>query len=101
PVIDIHSHLTWAAKASKGVPLSSERKFLAPPEELLAVMDRKNIKAMVNLTGGWGEGLREAIEKLDKGHPGRFYTFTEPAWAKINEPDYTKVQAELIQQARQ
>jgi predicted TIM-barrel fold metal-dependent hydrolase len=99
PVIDIHSHLTWAARSSKGVPLSAERKIIVPPEELLAVMDRKNIKAMVNLTGGWGEGLRDAIQRFDKAHPGRFYTFTEPAWARTNEAGYPKIQAELIEQA--
>ncbi|HXG32567.1 MAG TPA: amidohydrolase family protein [Bryobacteraceae bacterium] len=99
PVIDIHTHLSWAAKSEKGVPLSEERRYPAEPEELLPVMDRRNIRAMVNLTGGYGQGLREAVEKFDRKYPGRFYTFTEPCWSRANEPGYPRLQADLIEQA--
>ncbi|MCC6365896.1 MAG: amidohydrolase family protein [Bryobacterales bacterium] len=100
PVIDIHSHLSWAAKAEKGVSLTGDRKFIAPPSELLPVMDAKNLHTMVNLTGGYGEGLRQAISRYDKAHPGRFLTFTEPMWDKANQPGYSKLQADAIGQAR-
>ena len=99
PLIDIHTHLSWATKGSKGVPLSEERRFIMEPAELLKVMDRKNIRAMVNLTGGWGSGLRSAIAKFDKAHPGRFYTFTEPMWAHTNQPGYPAKQADAITSA--
>jgi predicted TIM-barrel fold metal-dependent hydrolase len=99
PVIDIHTHLSWAAKSEKGVPLTEERRYPAEPEELLPVMDRRNIRAMVNLTGGYGKGLREAVEKFDRKYPGRFYTFTEPCWSRANEPGYPKLQADMIEQA--
>src|ERR1700758_3298086 len=52
-VVDFHTHITTSARSENGVELASERKYLGTPEELLAVMDRKNIRAMVNLTGGW------------------------------------------------
>src|SRR6476659_3843088 len=52
PVIDFHTHLTFRAAATAGVPQGEEMKFLAPPAELLEVMDRVNLKTMVNLTGG-------------------------------------------------
>lgn len=99
PVIDIHTHLSWAAKSDKGVPLTEERRYPAEPEELLPVMDRRNIRAMVNLTGGYGKGLREAVEKFDRKYPGRFYTFTEPCWSRTNEPGYSRLQADMIEQA--
>jgi predicted TIM-barrel fold metal-dependent hydrolase len=99
PVIDIHTHLSWAVKSSKGVPLSEERRFIMEPAELLKVMDAKNIRAMVNLTGGWGSGLRDGIAKFDKAHPGRFYTFTEPMWAFTNQPGYPAKQADAIMTA--
>jgi predicted TIM-barrel fold metal-dependent hydrolase len=99
PVIDIHTHLSWAAKSEKGVPLTEERRYPAEPEELLPVMDRRNIRAMVNLTGGYGKGLREAVEKFDRKYPRRFYTFTEPCWSRANEPGYPKLQADMIEQA--
>jgi len=75
PVLDFHTHITTSAKSENGVELASERKYLGTPEELLAVMDRKNIRAMVNLTGGYGEGLGDVINKYDRAFPGRFYTF--------------------------
>jgi predicted TIM-barrel fold metal-dependent hydrolase len=96
PVIDIHAHLSWAAKASKGVPLTGDRRYPMEPAELLKVMDRKNLRAMVNLTGGYASGLREAITKFDKAHPDRFYTFTEPMWAETNQPGYPGKQADAI-----
>src|ERR1700712_2581996 len=61
PVIDIHTHLTVSAKSENGVSLASERHFLMPPNELLALMDRRNLRALTNLTGGFGKGLEETI----------------------------------------
>ena len=55
--------------------LSPDREYLGTPQELLAVMDRKNIQAMVNLTGGYEKGLAEAVGKYDRAYPGRFYHF--------------------------
>ncbi|MCS7024411.1 MAG: amidohydrolase [Bryobacteraceae bacterium] len=100
PVIDIHTHLSWAARSEKGVSLTPERKFLAAPAQLLPVMDRRNVRTMVNLTGGYGAGLRESIRRFDRAHPGRFLTFCEPAWAECNQPGYAKRQADLLVQAR-
>ena len=99
PVIDIHTHLSFSAKGQNGVPLAAERNFRATPEELLPIMDRKNVQMLVNLTGGYGAGLREAIQRFDKKHPGRFLTFTEPMWAQTAESGYPKRQADEIQQA--
>src|SRR5690349_11190415 len=75
--IDIHTHISISKKSANGIELSPERQFLGAPQELLAVMDRKNVQAMVNLTGGYDDGLTEAVSKYDQAYPGRFYTFTE------------------------
>jgi predicted TIM-barrel fold metal-dependent hydrolase len=99
PVIDIHTHLSGSRHSQNGVSLSAEREYPEPPEELLQVMDRKNIRAMVNLTGGFDKGLAEAVKKYDRAMPGRFYTFTEPAYSRFKEPNYPKNQAETIEQA--
>jgi predicted TIM-barrel fold metal-dependent hydrolase len=99
PLIDFHTHISGSAKSERGVELSAERQYLGTPEELLAVMDRKNIRAMVNLTGGYEHGLAEAVAKYDRIHPGRFYTFTEPSYSRFKEPDYPRVQAQAIEQA--
>ena len=99
PVIDIHTHLSWSRHSENGISLSAEREYPELPEELLQVMDRKNIRAMVNLTGGFDRGLAEAVKKYDRAMPGRFYTFTEPAYSRFKEPNYPKNQAETIEQA--
>jgi predicted TIM-barrel fold metal-dependent hydrolase len=62
-------------------------------------MDRKNIRSMVNLTGGYDTGLIEAVKQYDKVHPDRFYTFTEPIYSKFLEPNFPVLQAQAIEQA--
>jgi predicted TIM-barrel fold metal-dependent hydrolase len=99
PAIDIHTHITVSAKSENGVGLSPDRKYLGTPDELLAVMDRKNLHTMVNLTGGYDAGLVEAFGRYDKAHPGRFITFTEPCYSRFLEPDYPRIQAQEIERA--
>ena len=99
PVIDIHTHLTFAAKSKNGVPLSEERKFIAQPAELLQVMEHKNLRMLVNVTGGMGSGTRDSIARFDKAHPGRFLTFTEPWYAKAADSGYAQFQADELHRA--
>jgi predicted TIM-barrel fold metal-dependent hydrolase len=99
PLIDIHTHLSIRAKSVNGVGIGEGMEFLSRPETLLPVMDRKNIRFMVNLTGGSGKGLDEAVERFQKPHPDRFLTFTEPTWERANQPGYGKFQADEIVRA--
>jgi predicted TIM-barrel fold metal-dependent hydrolase len=94
PVIDVHTHLAWSTRDGKG-PI----KLLAPTSELLGVMDRKNIRTLVHLTGSFGQQLEQNISQLPKAHPGRFLVFTEPMWNQSNQPDYPKRQADEIEKA--
>ena len=71
PLIDFHTHISVSTKSEKGVELLPDREYLGTPQELLAVMDRKNIRAMVNLTGGYDHGLAEAVARYDRAYPGR------------------------------
>jgi predicted TIM-barrel fold metal-dependent hydrolase len=99
PVVDIHTHISFSAKSENGIELAPERNYLGTAEELLAVMERKNLRAMVNLTGGFDNGLVGAVTKYDKAFPGRFYTFTEPSYSKFLEPNYPRLQADAIERA--
>ena len=101
PVIDFHAHLSWSAQGENGVSLTGDRKFICEPKDLLPVMDRKKIRTLVNLTGGYQEGLKQAVANFDKAHPGRFLTMTEPAWALAKEPGYDKKQVALLEEAKQ
>jgi predicted TIM-barrel fold metal-dependent hydrolase len=91
PVIDIHTHLSFSK--------DEVNRYSAAPSDLLPVMNRRNLKMMVNLTGGRGAGLREAVQKFDKAEPGRFVTFTEPWFSRVDEAGYPRLQADQIQQA--
>jgi predicted TIM-barrel fold metal-dependent hydrolase len=99
PVIDIHAHLSIRANSKQGVGIGEEMEFLSTPELLLPTMDRKNIRLMVNLTGGSGKGLVEAIHKFQQPHPDRFLTFTEPTWERADQPGFAKFQADEIVRA--
>jgi hypothetical protein len=96
PAIDVHTHLSW----SGGLKGTDKIQFLATPEELLAVMDRKNVQTMCNLTGGTGAGLEASIRRFDQAAPGRFLTYTEPSWARLNEPGFPQKQADAIESAK-
>src|SRR6266536_2832588 len=99
PCIDFHTHISGSTKSERGIELSPDREYLGTAQELLAVMDRKNIRAMVNLTGGYDNGLAEAVAKYDRAYPGRFYTFTEPSYSRFKEANYPKLQAQAIERA--
>jgi len=93
PVIDVHTHIT-----SFGGAVDTVRPTV-PPEDLLKVMDRRNIHTLVNLTGGVGPGVKDGVAKLDRKFPGRFLQFTQPFYNRMNEPGYAAMQADAIQQA--
>lgn len=99
PVIDIHTHLSFSAKSKGDVILGQEIKFLATAEELLAVMDRKNLRMLINTTGGSGAGVRASVARFDKAHPGRFTTFVEPWYSRITEPGFPQFQADELEKS--
>ena len=99
PVIDIHTHVTECSKYEAGVEIAPDRIYHGTPAQLLPVMDRKNIHSMVNLTGGYDAELANVIAKYDHAFPNRFFTFTEPSYSRLLEPNYPKVQADAIEQA--
>jgi predicted TIM-barrel fold metal-dependent hydrolase len=100
PVIDVHTHLSFSTSLESTLSGKEEKaSFPATPEELLQVMDRRNIRTMVNLTGGYGKTLAQVLDYF-KPHPNRFLVFTEPAWVKAADPGYPKLQADELERAR-
>ncbi len=96
PVIDVHTHLTFSDRARGG----EQVKVLIAAKDALAVMDRKGIAAMVNLTGGTAEALPQTLAALDQAAPGRFLSCVEPAYDRIAEPRFAQQQADAIEVAR-
>jgi Amidohydrolase len=93
PVIDMHSHLSFSD------PNESVRHLGDVQSLLLPVMDRCDVRVMINLTGGRGKGLDNVLDRYDRAHPGKFVSYTEPWWGRATEPGYAKFQAEQIEAA--
>jgi predicted TIM-barrel fold metal-dependent hydrolase len=96
PVIDIHTHLTMVDTLTQHPKVDFQN---TSPEEILPVMDRKNVRMMVNLTGGCGPALDEVIQYWHTPNPKRFLVFTQPWFGRIRESGYAKMQADEIAKA--
>lgn len=90
PLIDFHTHMTGGSADGSRIRISLDPAFC------LEVMDRKNIRTMVDVTGSYGDALQSALAKIQEPHSGRFIVFTEPAWSRASDPGYPKFQADQI-----
>lgn len=89
PVIDVHQHVDDAMGIGDRID----------PRELVAMMDRNNIKTITILTGMWGEKLQGVIDRMVKPYPGRFIVFTQIDWSKIDDPNFTQEMVAQIDDA--
>ena len=90
PVVDVHTHPTVRARDAHGMPRGEAIDVRTTPAELLPLMDRRNLRTLVNLTGGVGSGLAETVRTFQQPHPDRFVVFTEPSYDRIAEPGYPR-----------
>ncbi len=75
PCIDVHNHLgRWLGGGEWTVP---------NVKELLSVMDESHVEAAVNLDGLWGDELEANLDRYDRRHPGRFFTFCQIEWERL------------------
>jgi predicted TIM-barrel fold metal-dependent hydrolase len=95
PVIDVHTHLSFGPDFSR----EGKPKHLATSEAVLAVMDKKGIRTLVNLTGGAGSTLDATVAYWQKPHPDRFLVFVEPSYYRAAEPGYARFQAAELERA--
>ena len=77
-VIDVHNHVNDAARIGEHLP----------PERVLEVMNKTNVKMIVILTGMWGDRLQAVMDEMVKSYPGRFMVFTQLDWSKVDDPDF-------------
>jgi predicted TIM-barrel fold metal-dependent hydrolase len=89
PVVDMHQHVNDARGVGERIP----------PAEVVHRMDLLNVKTMVILTGGWGEQLQKVMDEMAKPYPGRFLVFTQPDWSKIDDPDFSRLMVEQLDDA--
>lgn len=74
PFIDVHNH----------------QRRLSPSSliEVVREMDAMNMAIMVNLSGGFGQTLRDQVLLAEKVAPGRLITFANLNFAGIDDPDW-------------
>ena len=101
PVVDVHVHPTSRVRRAGGVPHGEAVRHNATPAELLALMERRNLRTLVSLTGGVGTGLADSVRTFQQPHPDRFVVFTEPSYDRIAEPGYAAWQADELPRAKQ
>lgn len=79
PAIDVHNHL--------GRWLTDDGDWMIDDvPALVALMDECGIATIVNLDGMWGDEVTANVERYDRAFPGRFLTFCQLDWARIDEP---------------
>jgi predicted TIM-barrel fold metal-dependent hydrolase len=80
PCIDVHNHL--------GRWLTDDGGWMIDDvDALLAVMNARHVEAIVNLDGMWGDELDANLDRYDRAHPGRFFTFCQLDWSLLAQPD--------------
>src|SRR5690348_10543628 len=73
PFIDVHNH-QWSLTPDK-------------VEKLVADMDGINMRIMVNLSGGYGDRLKQNVETLKSRYKDRFVVFANMDFSGIDDPD--------------
>jgi len=75
PVIDVHSH---------------HRNSTTPErlQEIISEMDSLNLGVLVNLSGGYGERLKETVRNFPGRHPKRFAVFANVDYTGIGSPGW-------------
>ena len=85
-VIDVHNHINDAAGIDEHMP----------PQRVVEIMDRTNVKTVVILTGMWGDKLQHVIDEMVKPYPGRFMVFTQLDYSKIDDPNFGEEMVRLV-----
>jgi len=101
PVVDVHTHPTRRARSLAGVPHGEAVNIDTSPADALAIMERRNLRTIVDLTGGVGSGLAESVRTFQQPHPDRFVVFTEPSYDRITDAGYSRWQADELGRAKQ
>lgn len=75
PFIDVHNHQYGMSSGKL--------------DQLVADMDSLNLKVMVNLSGGTGEGLKRMVDNAKSQYPGRFVIFANIDFSGIGNAGWT------------
>jgi predicted TIM-barrel fold metal-dependent hydrolase len=99
PVIDFHTHLSMGPNFSEPAPGGGVPNIRASADVAISLMQAVGVRALVNVTGGYGTCLAKVLAAYAAPHPDRFIVFTEPWWQKATESGYPRFQAEELEAA--
>jgi len=71
----------------------------ADVSELVKIMDECNVKAVVNLDGGYGENLDKHLKMLKEPYPDRFIVYAGIDWSKVNEPGFSEYSVKQLEES--
>jgi len=103
PVIDVHTHLSSVfgrSRSSQGASPEATANAFKQLDEILGWMDSMNIRTLQNLTGGWGDALKQNVRDLQERYKGRFINCVVPAYDKVREPGFPQWQADELKRAK-
>lgn len=83
PFIDVHNH--------------QYRMNTMDLNTLTTEMDKLNMRVMVNLSGGSGEQLRDAVKNGNQNKPGRFIVFANVDFKNVGEPGWGEKAAKQLE----
>jgi predicted TIM-barrel fold metal-dependent hydrolase len=83
PFIDVHNH--------------QYRMNTMDLNTLTAEMDKLNMRVMVNLSGGSGDQLKDAVKNGSDNKPGRFIVFANIDFKNIGEPGWGQKAARQLE----
>lgn len=72
PAVNFHTHL--------GRWLHPGGDWMEDVGRLLDLMKTCNVDSLVNLDGRWGRELEDNLDRYDRAHPGKFFTFCHVDW---------------------
>src|SRR5690349_24851468 len=75
PFVDIHNH--------QGLMSAAE------VDQLVREMDSINLRVMVNLSGGYGDRLKQMVQSLKGRYPDRFDVFANLYFSGMYGPDWS------------
>ena len=85
PFIDVHNHQNGTMPVDR-------------LDKLVKDMDGINLQVMVNLSGGYGDRLAQAVENMKGHYKNRFVVFANINFQGLDEPDYPQRAAAQLEQ---
>jgi predicted TIM-barrel fold metal-dependent hydrolase len=84
PFIDVHSHQNLRTRQQV--------------DDLVLEMDKLNMRVMVNLSGGYGDRLKQNVEAMKGAFKDRFVVFANIDFNGLDEPGYEERAAAQLEQ---